>query len=372
MDASPCIFHNFRGKNVPHILEKIFFFLDFKSFKACQKVNREWRDLLTSERFMTKANSVFKKVIREYNMKLTVAAGKDNTENIRTLLSSGMVHINCRDTYYTRFTPLHEASYRGIKDNVRLLLELGADPNVSDCWGNRPLHGAAQIGSKEVAQILINGGANVNAATTVLLDAVKSGHYEVAELLIESGFNVNGVTGNISPLHVAVEGYCKDSVKFLIENGADPNVADSDGLTPLQWIAKDGQNENEDLPTEMARLLIEGGAELNIANEDGATPLHLVVETGNLKLTKLLIDNGAELNVTDGNERTPLHFAVEAGAEVEDEEGYEEEEDDLIQVAQLLIDRGADIDERARRSNMFRFSKVQFFAVQVDPNKFCR
>ena len=102
MDASPCIFHNFRGKNVPHILEKIFFFLDFKSFKACQKVNREWRELLTSERFMTKAKTVFHKEISKELLNaiacdLINCEGEqcqgDNPDKVKRLLSNGLVEV---------------------------------------------------------------------------------------------------------------------------------------------------------------------------------------------------------------------------------------------------------------------------------------
>ena len=187
MDANLCSFDTLFSRNLPHILEKIFLSLDYESFKNCLKVNSEWREFLASERFMTK----FKHDIFEDERKLLVAAGQDNTEDIRALLSSGMVDVNCRDHYYTRFTSLHEASYRGIKDNVRLLLESGADPNMSDCWGRTPLYGAAHIGSSEVAQTLINAGADLNATDedgrTALHEAVQKEQREVAQFLIENG-----------------------------------------------------------------------------------------------------------------------------------------------------------------------------------------
>ena len=39
------------AKNVPHVLEKIFFSLDFKSFTTCMKVDTTWRDLLRTPRY---------------------------------------------------------------------------------------------------------------------------------------------------------------------------------------------------------------------------------------------------------------------------------------------------------------------------------
>ena len=64
-----------------------------------------------------------------------------------------------------------------------------------------------------------------------------------------------------------------------------------------------------------------------------------------MKMMKLLIDNGAKLNTADGSGRKPLHWALEEAC--------------YLEVAQLLIDRGAEADDRARRHDYFRFLKVQ-------------
>ena len=53
-------------KNVPHILEKIFYCLDYKTFLTCRKVSKTWRDLLTSKSFQLKEKSVFIEELRNY------------------------------------------------------------------------------------------------------------------------------------------------------------------------------------------------------------------------------------------------------------------------------------------------------------------
>ena len=53
-------------KNVPHILEKIFFSLDYKSFLTCRKVSKKWRDLITSNSFQLKEKSVYIEELRNY------------------------------------------------------------------------------------------------------------------------------------------------------------------------------------------------------------------------------------------------------------------------------------------------------------------
>ena len=63
-------------RNVPHIVEKIFFSLDYASFKNCLEVSQSWRDLLTSESFLSRGKSVFCEDIQK---ELLIAAerGKD-------------------------------------------------------------------------------------------------------------------------------------------------------------------------------------------------------------------------------------------------------------------------------------------------------
>ena len=52
-------------KYVPHILEKIFFSLDYESYKRCIKVNSTWKNLLQSESYQRKAKALFHDQISE-------------------------------------------------------------------------------------------------------------------------------------------------------------------------------------------------------------------------------------------------------------------------------------------------------------------
>ena len=54
-----CAFDLLLSKSVPHVLEKIFFSLDYESFKNCQEVCNGWKKSLTSERFQRKASQVY-------------------------------------------------------------------------------------------------------------------------------------------------------------------------------------------------------------------------------------------------------------------------------------------------------------------------
>lgn len=59
-----------------------------------------------------------------------------------------------------------------------------------------------------------------------------------------------------------------------------------------------------------AKKLIEEGADINITNNFGATPLHIAALYGHFKICKILIEHGAKINVKCKGGRTPLEFAA--------------------------------------------------------------
>jgi L-ascorbate metabolism protein UlaG (beta-lactamase superfamily) len=67
--------------------------------------------------------------------------------------------------------------------------------------------------------------------------------------------------------------------------------------------------------TNLVQTLIEEGAEVNVTNDRGQTPLHKAVQTGSMELVQMLIQNSARVNVSDQTGRTPLHMAQDWGDE---------------------------------------------------------
>ena len=117
--ADRCPFDTLFTKNVPHILERIFLSLDYNSFKECLKVNKALNGLLTSESFQVKAKLMFQKEIeseKKAPVQLWFAARYGHIEEVKRLLSSGMVDVNkvshqlcCR---HAATTPLFEVCRR--------------------------------------------------------------------------------------------------------------------------------------------------------------------------------------------------------------------------------------------------------------------
>ena len=90
-----CQFDKLFKKNVPHILEMMFFSLDCKSFGNCLKVNKEWNKLLRSESFKTKVKSGRSAFQRDICVKVCLAAKEGSLEEVKRLLATGMVDVNC-------------------------------------------------------------------------------------------------------------------------------------------------------------------------------------------------------------------------------------------------------------------------------------
>ena len=119
----------FRKNNVPHLLEKIFFSLDYDSFMACRMVNKDWNKLLSSERYVEESHKMLLEK-KKNEEKLCEYSGNGNVVGVRQLLSSG---VNPNYQKYDKFdwiqTPIFLAAKSGFAEVIKQLLQAGADPN---------------------------------------------------------------------------------------------------------------------------------------------------------------------------------------------------------------------------------------------------
>jgi uncharacterized protein len=110
------------------------------------------------------------------------------------------------------------------------------------------------------------------------------GHLDSAEYLMRAGAPVNAQSRNrlkAAPIQSATAAKHHKIVKMLLERGADPNVREQKGYTPLHAAAQNGDEE-------MIRILLFGGADLTIKGRDGRTPMDVAIEEGHEKATLLL------------------------------------------------------------------------------------
>jgi len=115
------------------------------------------------------------------------------------------------------------------------------------------------------------------------------------------------------------------TIRSLIKERVDVNVARPDGSTPLLWAA-----HWNDL--DLTDLLLRAGARVNAANDYGVTPLHQAVENANPALVGKLLNAGADPSAAEISGLTPLMIAAHTGN---------------LQVIRLLLGHGADVNASA-------------------------
>ena len=115
------VFDQLRGKNVPHILEKIFSALDYESYKTAIEVSPTWRRLLTSEPFQRQAKLRFREDIENDGRLLYHESFAGDARQVRRLLSLGFIDIG-PGSAWPNFTPLGRAAFKGQDEVIRILL----------------------------------------------------------------------------------------------------------------------------------------------------------------------------------------------------------------------------------------------------------
>ena len=178
---------------------------------------------------------------------------------------------------------------------------------------NTPLYYAARCGFQSlVEQLIVKYPRHVNATGgrygTPAVAALAGRHFEIAGILHRNGSSVNprgmrSFQGN-SPLHSATYYEDPEMVQAILDCGADVNVQNRVGYTPLTY-AMIGRFEDP----RVVRLLLGHGADPNSRKRDGTTPLHRASENGTIEIVRLLVEHGASVEVKDDAGRTPLDNA---------------------------------------------------------------
>lgn len=191
---------------------------------------------------------------------LHIMASKGDAAAILGLLAKG-ASIDARDD--SGRTALLLAAHANQVEAAKVLIEAGADVNAKDAINDSPYLYAGARGHLEILRMTLAHGADLKSTNryggTALIPAAERGHVDTVRTLIEAGVNVDHVNklnwtalleaivlGDGGPRHVAI-------VKLLVDAGADVNLADGDGVTPLQNARKHGFDEIE-------KVLIAAGA----------------------------------------------------------------------------------------------------------------
>lgn len=173
-------------------------------------------------------------------------------------------------------------------------------------------------------------GAQGEAATTALIQAVQRGDLPSCEALLHQGADINEVCEGMTALKQAAMLGKADMCRYLLAAGADVQAAPLyELLSALHDAAAAGDVES-------CRVLLAAGAYVNAGTRTEQTPLHLAARQGHVAVCRQLIAAGADVNATDRWDDSPLLAILQSG------EGSEES---TAAIVEMLLSAGADKNE---------------------------
>jgi ankyrin repeat protein len=241
--------------------------------------------------------------------------------------------INLNDSRIDKRALFYKAIEQANIDLVKMLIKAGVNVNngqylstALECYFNSYYHGENSLDIKkkyiDIMKLLLNAGCNVNTMShddctqrcITLLPFKRLFDYdqwdsEIIELLINSGTNFNlkddlGFPAIFLLAFCGCDANAEQYIKLLQSNGADINVKNNYGKTPLDCAIEHGR-------LEVVKVLIEAGAKINEVDVDKINCL-IKISAERQQLTeiiKLLLDYSVNLQIKDNNGKTLLENA---------------------------------------------------------------
>lgn len=181
---------------------------------------------------------------------LVRAAAAGDADRVRELLDAGADPDAADGDGRTAVT---HAAYGDHPEVVRLLLEAGADVDGQDTTRANPLLSTGETGYLDVLEEVLRADPDLTRTNrfggTALIPAADRGHVEIVRRLLETDIDVDHVNdlgwtalleavilGDGGPTHTEI-------VRLLLDAGADPAIADREGVTPLEHARTAGYDE---------------------------------------------------------------------------------------------------------------------------------
>ena len=243
------------------------------------------------------------------------AARNGHAEVVQWLIEHGGCDVNARNS-----EALFEAIRCGHFDVVNVLVEHGVNTKARASYSRHtPLMVAAARGNKKISRLLLENGADVDGKGWRGQTAIFcTSRLAIVKILVDGGANVNIQDYDArTPLMIHAESGSKDIVSYLVAHGADVHRKDAAGQTALHLAHN----------LAIVKILVDGGANVNIQDDKGRTPLMIHAEKGNKDIVSSLVAHGADVHRKDSKGRTALHHS---GSEI----------------VKLLVDRGSNVEER--------------------------
>jgi ankyrin repeat protein len=219
------------------------------------------------------------------------AALLDAVHILCLLLQVQDAKINFEDA--NNATPLHVAASAGLIDNVKMLVETGADCNAADKQRRTPLGLACEMGYADVVGLLLLKCTQNNITASFLI-AAQAGHVDIVQLLLDAGAAIDALNkqaNSSTALHFGALGGNEALVQELIVRKALPDPKDFYGQTPLYITARCNM-------VDCLRLLVKARASVNVSDDFGVTPLYAAATEGHVQCVDILLGARAALKGT--------------------------------------------------------------------------
>jgi ankyrin repeat protein len=299
--------------------------------------------------------------IYDYTPLMTAIHFSKKTSNIITVqklieygASVNFVNNNTR-------TALMIACYNFNIEVVKILIDNGANLNLQSNNGfssimilQTALNFIELENDENIVMILqimshmINNGVNINLKNDnkddILSIAVNNSKYygigQIKLLIEKAKMNINSrYKSNKTPLILACYflniSSSYEAIEYIINNGADINVCDKRGYTPLMYLVCKSHNITTEL-IDAIKLLINNGADMNIKSNDSHSALSIAcinaVKSGNISILKLLINSGADVNIKFNFNANCLSYLVYKGRDLS------------LRLIDSFIDNGVDMN----------------------------
>ena len=294
------------------------------------------------------------------------------------LCSSGKFFSDEKELYYDG--ALYEAIDNGDKKTALYLINAGASADFVNHYYNTSLMHAIFREQKEIAfEILKNNSISTKALNycsgnkTALMMAIDNEMYDLAEEIIKHGADVNIETEYGSALYLACGKRNEKFIKLLLDNGAKPNLKNSNKSPLLQVIndinlvkllvEKGAKVNGKDAPlvyaagykdTAVLEYLISKGAKIESKNAYGETPLMSAISYWNVEAILLLEKHNANWKVVNNDGENAVHYMLfgDYCSECDvDENGNLIDEFTTIKgksFLEYLISKGVDINKKEK------------------------
>ncbi|XP_041062715.1 ankyrin repeat and EF-hand domain-containing protein 1a [Carcharodon carcharias] len=240
---------------------------------------------------------------------------RDKAE-IEKLLTMGVPHlVNLSEPSQGEYA-LHLAAVANDVETCKLLLSLGAEPNVVDKDGRTAAMIAAEVGHDKTLEVLAEAKADMTMVDKngkgilyyCIAPTVR--HLRCLEIALAHGADVNNCSNDGKPVFLLAceqAAACTEMCLQILEKGADPNSKfELTGHTALMEASREGA-------IEVVCAILERGCEINVLQNERYNAAHFAAQGGHFEVIRALVAHDCDINVINFDGNTALHLAALGG-----------------------------------------------------------